>query len=78
MKPPAVAIDAIKVSSTPTGKPGDLNGDGNADIEDVNALINVILELADAAALAGNPDINGNGGVDIEDVNALINIILKQ
>ena len=72
----AVVMDAIKVTSTPTGIAGDLNGDGNIDIEDVNLLINVILELQSPDTLSGNADITGDGNVDIEDVNALINLIL--
>ncbi len=74
----AVIMDAIKVSSTPTGIAGDLNGDGNVDIEDVNLLINVILELQSPDTLSGNADITGDGSTDIEDVNALINLILNQ
>ena len=74
----AVIMDAIKVTSTPTGIDGDLNGDGNVDIEDVNLLINVILELTPANQLVGDADISGDGNTDIEDVNALINLILQQ
>ena len=57
--------------------PGDVNGDGNVDIDDVNALINIILEITDASAYTGNPDVNGSGNVDIDDVNALVNIVLR-
>ncbi len=71
-----VFVDAIKVTSTPTGLVGDLNGDGAVDVEDVNLLINVILELQSADTLSGNADITGDGSTDIEDVNALINLIL--
>ncbi|MBQ7691301.1 MAG: dockerin type I repeat-containing protein [Muribaculaceae bacterium] len=74
----AVIIDAIRVSSTPDTEPGDVNGDGAVDVEDVNALINVILDLTTADALAGIADVNGDGVTDIEDVNALINLILAQ
>ncbi len=56
---------------------GDLTGDGNVDIEDVNALINLILEKTTADQIAGNPDLDGSGTTDIGDVNALINIILR-
>ena len=56
---------------------GDVTGDGNVDIEDVNALINVILELTSVDTLMGTTDIDGDGTTDIADVNALINIILQ-
>lgn len=51
---------------------GDLNGDGEINIADLNALIAVILN----GASNGDADINGDGEINIADVNALINIIL--
>ena len=51
---------------------GDVNGDSEVNISDVNALIDMI--LTDNNATAG--DINGDGEVNISDVNALIDIIL--
>ena len=56
---------------------GDLTGDGNVDIEDVNLLINLILEKVTASQLAGNPDLDGSGTADVIDVNLLINLILQ-
>ena len=73
----AVIIDNIQVTST-GGLVGDVNGDGNIDVEDVNALINVILEIIPASSLSGKADVNGDGTTDIEDVNTLINLILTQ
>ena len=60
------------------GLKGDVNGDGKVDIEDVNAAINIILDLKQPTDYTGNADLNGDGKVDIEDVNAIINIILTQ
>ena len=57
---------------------GDLNGDGNVDIEDVNLLINVILETITPDQLAGNADIDGSGVTDVADINELINLVLNQ
>ena len=55
------------------GLPGDVNGDGNVNIGDINMVINMIL--------AGNysevADVNGDGAVNIGDINTLIGIILK-
>ena len=56
---------------------GDINGDGIADVEDVNAAINIVLKLNTSSDYPGNADLDGNNIVDVEDVNALINIILK-
>ena len=55
------------------GLTGDVNGDGNVNIGDINMVINMIL--------AGNysevADVNGDGAVNIGDINTLIGIILK-
>ena len=66
----------------PEGEPlqaGDVDGSGIVDVDDVNAMINVIL-LFDQYRdkYPGNADLDGNGLVDVDDVNALINIILAQ
>ena len=53
--------------------PGDLNGDGQVDIADVNAVINMMLGKVSATP-AG--DVTGDYSVDIADVNAVINIML--
>ena len=54
-------------------KPGDVNGDGEINIADVNTLIDMIL--------SGNGDmrgdVNGDKEVNIADVNALIDMILN-
>lgn len=51
---------------------GDVNGDGEVNIADVNAVINMILDTP-----AENGDVNGDGEVNIADVNAIIDIILN-
>ena len=56
---------------------GDVNGDGKVDVADVNAAINIILELKTQDDYLGNADITGEGVVDVSDVNAIINIILE-
>lgn len=55
------------------GKTGDVNGDDKVDVEDVNALINILLGKAPATAAA---NVDGQGGIDVQDVNTLINTIL--
>lgn len=54
--------------------PGDVNGDGEVNIADVNALID--------AVLSGNTsntacDVNADGEINVADVNAVINMILN-
>ena len=53
---------------------GDVNGDREVNIADVNAVIDVILGGQDI--YEGRDDVNGDGEVNIADVNAVIDIIL--
>ena len=52
--------------------PGDVNGDGEVSISDVNVVINYIL----SAVFNDAADVNKDGEVNIADVNALIDLIL--
>lgn len=55
--------------------PGDMNGDGKVNINDVTVLINIVLSIdGDGGSLIG--DVDGNGIVNIMDVTRLIDIIL--
>ena len=66
----------ITVTWKYVGVKGDVNGDGNVDISDVVALVNIILNSSsDHQAEA---DVNSDGSIDISDVVALVNIILGQ
>ena len=51
---------------------GDVNGDQEVTIADVNVIIDVILGKGHTASA----DVNGDGEVTIADINAIINIIL--
>ena len=55
---------------------GDVTGDGQVDIADVNAIINVMLgrNVTDESRAAS--DVTADGQVDIADVNTVINIML--
>jgi len=66
----------ITVTWKLAGVKGDVNRDGNVDISDVVALVNIILNSSsDHQAEA---DLNNDGDIDISDVVALVNIILGQ
>ena len=53
--------------------PGDVNGDLEVNIADVNAVTDIILGGSGDPSAA---DVNGDGEINIADINALINIIL--
>lgn len=53
---------------------GDVNGDGEVNIADVNAVIDII--LSGSPEDVSKADVNGDGEVNIADVNAIIDIIL--
>lgn len=65
----------IFYSGTPGGGGvrGDLNGDGKADVADVNIMIDMVLGKQ---APVNAADLNNNGVVDVSDVNLLIDIVL--
>ena len=52
--------------------PGDVNHDGEVNIADANALLNIIL----SGVIDYSGDVNDDGEVNIADINAVINIIL--
>ena len=52
--------------------PGDVNGDGEVNISDINAVIDMIL----GGRVDPNGDVNGDGEVNISDVSSIIDILL--
>ncbi len=56
-----------------SGIAGDVNGDGEINISDINIIIDVILTGKPNSAA----DINGDGEVNITDINTIIDIIIK-
>ena len=54
--------------------PGDVNGDGEINIADVNALINAVLSGTTSNSAC---DVNTDGEINVADVNAVINMILN-
>ena len=63
---PATGIDRM---------PGDVNGDSEVNIADVNALIADILS---GVGITAGADVNGDGEINIADVNAVIDLILSK
>ena len=55
---------------------GDVNGDGEVNIADVNCLIKVIIGQVDASVYEGRAYVNDDDEVNIGDVNAVLAIIL--
>ena len=68
-------VDALHAVFVLNGGKGDVNGDGDIDISDVVALVNII--LSDGTDENSSADVNGDGSVDISDVVALVNNILS-
>ena len=58
------------------GLMGDVNGDGEVNIADVNAVIDIILGGNVDADTRDRADVNEDGEINIADINAVINIIL--
>ena len=70
------ATVTIEFQELPSGLPGDANGDGNVDVQDVTAIINRILGNNPNPFDDTNADVNGDGSIDVLDVTAVINMIL--
>lgn len=68
----AGGIDYHPDAVMPEPIPGDVNSDGEVNISDVNAVIDIIL----SASMIPAGDVNGDGEVNISDVNAVIDSIL--
>ena len=74
-----VNIDDITIYG-PTGPapilPGDVNGDGEVNIADVNIVIDLILGGTAGEDILKRADVNGDGEIGIADSNFIIDIIL--
>lgn len=55
---------------------GDITNDGKVDIDDANAIINLILKKKEMSDYPKSADIDGSGTVDIDDLNLIINLML--
>ncbi len=68
---------ALTITKLDRPQRGDVNDDGTVDIDDVNALISIILGKTTQDDYRGNADVDGANFVDIDDVNEVIKIILS-
>ena len=53
--------------------PGDIDGSGNIDVDDVVGIISMILD----GTAPEYADVNGDGSIDIDDITVLINMLLN-
>ena len=79
---PLASMNYMEFTDTQSGggevsyKTGDVTGDGIVDVDDVNAIINIILGKKTSSDYPGVSDIDNSGLIDVDDVNAVINVIL--
>ena len=57
---------------------GDVNGDGEVSIADINLVIGIILGSEVDESVLQNADVNGDGEVTIADVNVIIDVIVSR
>lgn len=57
-------------------KTGDVNGDGEIDVRDINIIINIMLGADSADNYDGRANVDGEGIIDVADINALVNAML--
>lgn len=80
----AVSLTARSITTITLEKPeesfpkGDVNGDGNVDVIDINILVSIILGADDPSKYGNRAHVNGNETIDVTDINAVISIILGQ
>ena len=69
----AGGIDYHPDAQLPQSVAGDVNGDGEVNISDINSLVDIIL----SGSFALSADVNRDGEINVGDVNALIDVILN-
>ena len=67
------SILTLAMALSATASTGDVNSDGEVNISDVSAIIDIQLSSANDIAA----DVNADGEVNITDINAVIDIILS-
>jgi hypothetical protein len=72
-----LATTSFVVSVTGAAVPGDINMDGKVAIDDVTALIDILLGSVLNIYDMGAADVNHDGKISIDDVTALIDSLLS-
>ena len=54
--------------------PGDVNGDSEVSVADINAVVDMI----NSGSVAASGDVNGDGEVNLADINVIVDVILGQ
>ena len=67
----------IVFPQAPSYPKGDVNGDREVNIADVNAVIDIILGRSANPDVVARADVDKNGEINIADANAIISIILN-
>ncbi len=70
---PLSNLDCMYFDNTSATVTGDVNGDGEVNIADINAVIDIIL----GGTTHSNADVNSDGEVNIADISAVIDIMLS-
>lgn len=70
---PELAVYITRTGSPPAPPQGDINGDGQVDVADVQACVNQVLGVSPTTPEA---DLNGDGTVNVLDVQQLVLILL--
>ena len=63
----------MKVPDTPIHVPGDVNGDGEVSIADINSIIDIML----SNSAIPDADVNNDGEINISDINKVIDYIMR-
>ena len=73
-------IDDIEICYENTWEPefipGDVDGNGRVEMDDLTKLINYLLEVDQTGIDPLGANVNGVGEIDMDDLTALINILL--
>ncbi len=72
-----VLPDCVARTGEQTTLRGDVNGDGEVNISDVSAIVNIILGATVDSSTMTRADVNEDGEVNISDINAVLDIILN-
>jgi hypothetical protein len=68
----SIAAMGVDGSISSGSMPGDVNGDGSINVQDIILVVNLILDGGFSAAA----DVNGDGSINVQDIILIVNMIL--